>query len=97
MDAVTQDQIDTSLDFPSLWGAKFLNDDYTPMDFVMLVLMSHFAQTEQESFVVMLKVHEEGEAVVGSYTKDIAETKVLHAMRQAAQHGHPLRIEAVAL
>jgi ATP-dependent Clp protease adaptor protein ClpS len=95
MDAVTQEFTETDLDFPSLWGAKFINDDYTPMDFVIQILMENFGQNDFDAVAITIDVHKEGQAVVGSYTKDIAETKVMHAMRRAAHDGHPLRIEAV--
>ncbi len=97
MDVVTQEQTDTALDFPSLWGVKFLNDDYTPMDFVMTVLMVNFGQSPEDAEAVMLKVHNEGEAVVGAYPKDIAVTKAELSQAQARKMGHPLRLEAVSV
>jgi ATP-dependent Clp protease adaptor protein ClpS len=97
MDVVTQDLTDVSLDFPSLWGVKFHNDDYTPMDFVMAVLMSNFGQSVDDAEAIMLKVHNEGEATVGVYTKDIAETKAALSTQQARQMGHPLRLDLVTV
>lgn len=88
---------DLDLDFPSMWGVKFKNDDYTPMDFVVMVLMQYFAQNDEEAEAVTIKVHEEGEAIVGSYTKDIASTKAALAEHHARQLGHPLRLEPVAI
>lgn len=94
-DTVTQTDTDTELDFPALWGVRFLNDDYTPIDFVVMVLKQFFGFTDTAAAEVTLKVHEEGEAIVGAYTKDIAQTKASSAEQAARQYGHPLRLDAV--
>ncbi len=94
-DTVTVTETDVELEFPSLWGVKFLNDDFTPMDFVVYVLVQFFKQSIEEAASVMMKVHQEGQAVVGAYPKDIAVTKAEDAMRLAVANEHPLRLQPV--
>jgi len=67
-----------------------LNDDYTPMDFVVIVLERFFHMGRERATQIMLKVHHEGMAVCGVYPKDIAATKVEQVTAFARQHGHPL-------
>lgn len=78
---------------PMLYKVVVFNDDYTTMDFVIEVLQKFFAMDRERATQVMLKVHEEGSAVCGVYSKDIAETKVAQVSEFAKQHGHPLRCE----
>jgi ATP-dependent Clp protease adaptor protein ClpS len=68
------------------------NDDYTTMEFVVLVLMKFFHKTETEATHVMLSVHHKGQGVAGVYTKDVAETKVDEVTDYAKEHGMPLRL-----
>jgi len=96
-DTITETETETELDFPALWGVRFLNDDFTPMDYVMGILVYMFGETEQSAYEIMMKVHNNGEAVVGQFTKDIAETKAEHATQHAENCGHPLRMTPVAL
>jgi ATP-dependent Clp protease adaptor protein ClpS len=77
---------------PPLWAAIFLNDDYTPMDFVVAVLMQVFNKAPDEAVNIMMKVHREGRATAGVYPRDIAEMKAHHAMNLAAQRTFPLMI-----
>ncbi len=70
-----------------------LNDDFTTMEFVIEVLQKFFAMELERAMQTMLKVHNEGKAVCGVYTRDIAETKVVLVSDFAKQHGHPLRCE----
>ena len=79
---------------PRLWRVLLLNDDYTPMDFVVMVLERYFRKTEQEAELIMLAVHHKGQGVAGVYTRDIAETKVAQVTQHARQEGHPLRVVA---
>ncbi len=76
---------------PRQYKVLLLNDDFTTMDFVIEVLKKFFAKTQEQATQIMLKIHNEGSAVCGVYSKDIAETKVMQVMEFAAQHGHPLR------
>jgi ATP-dependent Clp protease adaptor protein ClpS len=76
---------------PKLYKVMLLNDDFTTMEFVVEVLQTFFAMGRERALQVMLKVHKEGSAVCGVYSKDIAETKVDQVTDYAVQHGHPLR------
>lgn len=79
---------------PRLWRVLLLNDDYTPMGFVVEVLERYFRKSEQEAELIMLAVHHKGQGVAGVYTRDIAETKVAQVTQRARQEGHPLRVVA---
>jgi ATP-dependent Clp protease adaptor protein ClpS len=68
-----------------------LNDDYTPMEFVVVVLQTFFAMTREKATQVMLKVHREGMGVCGVYPRDIATTKVEQVVAYARRHQHPLQ------
>lgn len=72
----------------------FHNDDFTTMEFVVLVLMKFFHKSETEATHIMLSVHHKGYGVAGLYTKDVAETKVSEVHTFAKQHGMPLRLTA---
>ncbi|HEX5392121.1 MAG TPA: ATP-dependent Clp protease adapter ClpS [Rhodocyclaceae bacterium] len=75
---------------PPLYRVLLLNDDYTPMDFVVLVLEKFFSLNREQATVVMLKVHREGKGVCGVYPKDMAATKVEQVTAFARQQQHPL-------
>lgn len=70
------------------------NDDYTTMEFVVHVLNKFFHMDETEATQVMLHVHHRGYGIVGSFTRDVAETKASQVMAYAKEHGHPLRCSA---
>jgi len=76
---------------PSLYKVLLLNDDYTPMEFVVHVLERYFHKTRDEATNVMLSVHHEGVGLCGVYTYEVAETKVMQVMDYARQHQHPLQ------
>ncbi len=76
---------------PAMYKVILLNDDYTPMDFVVEVLRRFFGITEDQAIGLMLTVHNKGAAVVGVFTREIAETKVALVMDFAREHGHPLQ------
>ena len=76
---------------PPLYTVYLLNDDYTPMDFVVDILERHFNKDHTAATEIMLKVHNEGRAACGVYPFDIAETKVTLVMEEARQKGHPLQ------
>jgi len=76
---------------PSLYKVLLLNDDYTPMEFVVYVLERFFAKGREEATRIMLHVHHRGVGICGVYTFEIAETKVTQVMDLARQHGHPLQ------
>jgi ATP-dependent Clp protease adaptor protein ClpS len=75
---------------PSLYRVLLLNDDYTPMEFVVDVLERIFGLDRTRATRVMLEVHTKGKGVCGVYTFEIAETKVAQVMTYARQHQHPL-------
>ncbi|SFM40148.1 ATP-dependent Clp protease adaptor protein ClpS [Halopseudomonas yangmingensis] len=75
---------------PARYKVIMLNDDYTPMDFVVEVLEGFFSMTREAATQVMLRVHTEGRAVCGIYSKDIAETKAAQVTDHARECQHPL-------
>jgi len=79
---------------PSMWKVILHNDDYTPMDFVVQILIQIFDKDIEEATRLMMLVHESGKANVGLYTKEIAATKVILATRAAEAYGHPLMTTA---
>ena len=85
-------EIEDALDVPKLYGVKIHNDDYTPMDFVVKLLMQVFRKGETEAERLMMDVHEKGEGLAGIYSYDIAATKMLQAQRMAHAAGFPLKI-----
>lgn len=76
---------------PSLYRVLMLNDDYTPMEFVVHVLERFFNKNQDEATQIMLHVHQKGIGVCGVYPYDIAETKVVQVMDFARKHQHPLQ------
>ncbi|SJM92617.1 ATP-dependent Clp protease adapter ClpS [Crenothrix polyspora] len=75
---------------PPLFKVILLNDDFTPMDFVIEILMQFFAMPKEKATQVMLQVHTQGVGVCGTYSKDVAETKVYIVNEYSRQHQHPL-------
>lgn len=75
---------------PPLYKVILLNDDYTPMDFVVSVLQVFFNMELEQATQIMLNVHHRGVGVCGIYTQDIAETKVQQVNEYARSHQHPL-------
>jgi ATP-dependent Clp protease adaptor protein ClpS len=82
------------LDKPRSFKVLFHNDDYTTMEFVILVLMRFFRKSETEAAQVMLSVHHKGHGVAGIYPRDVAETKVAQVTDFAREHGMPLLVTA---
>lgn len=76
---------------PPLYKVLLLNDDFTPMDFVIQVLQRFFLMGREQATLVMLKVHNEGAGLAGIYPRDVAETKVHLVMDHAREHQHPLQ------
>lgn len=77
---------------PVMYRVVMHNDDYTTQEFVVAVLIQFFRKDPTEAHHLMLKVHMSGKAVVGVYTKDIAETKIQKVTDYAREHGHPLMV-----
>ncbi|CAK0763032.1 specificity factor for ClpA-ClpP chaperone-protease complex [Azospirillaceae bacterium] len=76
---------------PSMYKVLMLNDDYTPMEFVVQILEQIFHKSRQEATRIMLHVHRRGVGVCGVYTYEVAETKVAQVMDYARQNQHPLQ------
>lgn len=76
---------------PPLYKVLLLNDDYTPMEFVVLVLERFFGITHAQAVEIMLTVHKKGVAVVGVFSHEVAETKVAQVMDFARRNQHPLQ------
>ena len=76
---------------PSLYKVLLLNDDYTPMEFVVRVLEKYFSKGREEATRIMLHVHHKGVGVCGVFTYEVAETKVTQVMDYARHEGHPLQ------
>jgi ATP-dependent Clp protease adaptor protein ClpS len=75
---------------PPLFKVLLLNDDYTPMDFVIVVLQKFFSMSREQATRIMLKVHKEGAGVCGVFPRDVAATKVELVTGYAREHQHPL-------
>lgn len=78
------------VDRPPLFQVVLLNDDFTPMDFVVEVLRSFFNMDQEKAVQVMLHVHTRGKGVCGVFTREVAETKVTQVNDYARNHQHPL-------
>ncbi|WEK06743.1 MAG: ATP-dependent Clp protease adapter ClpS [Candidatus Devosia phytovorans] len=76
---------------PSLYRVLLLNDDYTPMEFVVLVLQDVFNKSREEAMQIMLHVHQKGVGECGVYPYEVAETKVTRVMDTARKNQHPLQ------
>ena len=76
---------------PPMYEVCLLNDDYTPMEFVIIVLQKFFAMKKENATQIMLKVHREGRGVCGVYSKDIAASKVSAVLDFAKVYQHPLQ------
>ena len=76
---------------PPMFKVMLLNDDYTPMEFVVVVLQKFFSMSRERATQVMLKVHWEGIGVCGVYPRDVASTKVQQVAAYSRKHQHPLQ------
>jgi len=76
---------------PSMYRVILMNDDYTPMEFVVQILMGIFKKSQEEAYRVMMSVHKNGIGVCGIYTFEVAETKVTQVMDAAKRSQHPLQ------
>jgi ATP-dependent Clp protease adaptor protein ClpS len=76
---------------PPMYQVVLLNDDYTPMEFVVMVLQEYFQRDLETATQIMLMVHQEGRGICGVYTKDVAATKVELVAAAARRGGHPLQ------
>jgi len=79
------------LDKPAFYQVLLLNDDFTPMDFVVKILKDIFNQPHEEAVSTMMQVHKKGAGVCGTFTRDVAETKVDQTLYLARENAHPLQ------
>ena len=91
MSTSTKTRTKTQTTSPQQWKVLLLNDDYTPMDFVVEILESVFKKSELEAVRIMSAVHQVGVGVAGVYPHEIAETKLLTVEHLAKSQGHPLQ------
>ncbi|MEI7572618.1 MAG: ATP-dependent Clp protease adapter ClpS [Phenylobacterium sp.] len=84
-------QTKTRTQRPSMYRVLILNDDYTPMEFVVYVLEQYFHKSREEATQIMLHVHQTGVGICGVYTYEVAETKVAQVIDTARRHQHPLQ------
>ena len=90
-DAVVLERRAQRVQPPQMYQVVMLNDDYTPMEFVVVVIQEFFNKDRETATQIMLKIHLDGKAVCGIYSRDVATTKV-EQVQQAARHaGHPLQ------
>ena len=88
---VAIDEVKPKLKRPMLYRVILVNDDYTPMEFVVLVLQQFFRKGREEAVQIMLNVHTRGSGVCGVFTAEIAETKVRQVLSCARDNEHPLQ------
>lgn len=91
MSTALDTQTVTKLKVPSLYKVILLNDDYTPMDFVIQVLMEIFSKGHEEAHQLCMDVHEKGRGIAGTYSKEVAEQKVYECNAVAKNYKHPLK------
>lgn len=95
-DTNLQDKEDIKINEPKMFNVIMYNDDYTSMEFVIEVMMRIFQKTSEEAMFLTSAIHSAGKGVVGTYTKEIAETKAHSAEDMAAQQEYPLRVEVIS-
>lgn len=86
----TETAIKVKVQKPKKYAVYFHNDDFTPMDFVVHVLEKYFQKDADESMAIMLEVHHNEKAIVGVYSKEVADQKVYETMQAAELNGYPL-------
>ena len=89
--AVVVERQDAQTKPPAMYQVVMLNDDYTPMEFVVMVLQKYFQRDADSATLIMLKIHHEGRGICGVYTRDVAATKVELVLAAARREGHPLQ------
>jgi len=92
-DIQLDEKIKVKVSEPKNWKVILLNDDATPMEFVISILMEIFKHTAESSRDIMLQVHETGSGVAGTYSFEIAEAKAVEATNKARESGYPLQIK----
>ena len=90
-DSVVLERKSQRVEPPKMFQVVLLNDDFTPMEFVVLVLQEYFNKDRETATQIMLKIHLEGRGVCGVFTRDVATTKVDQVLQASRHHGHPLQ------
>jgi ATP-dependent Clp protease adaptor protein ClpS len=90
-DGLVVEETKPKLQRPKMYKVILLNDDYTPMEFVVIILERFFRKRREEAVQIMLHVHQRGMGVCGVYTREVAETKVRQVMEFSREHQHPLQ------
>lgn len=90
-DSVVLERVPLKTKPPGLYQVVMLNDDYTPMEFVVVVIQEFFGKDLEAATAIMLKIHLDGKGVCGVYSKDVAATKVDQVLEAAHKAGHPLK------
>ena len=88
----TQSRTQTEITYPKRYNVIFVNDDYTPMDFVIQLLVEIFNKNIDQAQEITMAIHNEGSAVVGTYSREVAEQKTHEAVLACQHSGHPLEI-----
>ena len=88
---ISVEEVKPKLKKPKLYRVILMNDDYTPMEFVVLILQRFFRKGHEEAVQIMLNVHTHGSGVCGVFTAEVAETKVRHVLTCARDNEHPLQ------
>ena len=89
----TRTRKSTTISIPRLWKVIILNDDKTPMDFVIELLMTMYKHTLEESTAITMQIHINGSAVAGVYSHEIAEQKYVDSIQMSRAAGHPLQFK----
>lgn len=92
-DAKIDEKVVTTLEPPKLWKVVLLNDDVTPMELVIEILMSFFKHSETQAKEITMEIHNTGSGVAGTYPFEIAEQKGVEATKYARSNGSPLKIQ----
>jgi len=90
-DSVVLERVPLKVKPPGMYQVVMLNDDYTPMEFVVVVIQEFFGKDLEAATAIMLKIHLDGKGVCGVYSKDVAATKVDQVLDAAHKAGHPLK------
>jgi len=92
-EVIKKESVKSRIKQPSQYKVVILNDDFTPMDFVVAVLMTVFKHDEKQAVALMLQIHTEGSAIAGVYSHEIAEQKYIEATTVSKEHNYPLQIK----
>ena len=93
-ETATVREAESKLERPRMYQVVLLNDDFTPMEFVVELIEKFFFHCREEATQIMLKVHTQGKGVCGVYTEDVAATKVAQVNQHSQEHQHPLRCQS---